>query len=76
MLDKWENMVYIDGYSHAKITQNNNRNIVLEIQDNDLILKDYSKHKVYLKYRDNVLYNPNNKTTMKGYNYELLQTIN
>ena len=76
MLDKWENMVYIDGYSHAKITQNNNRNIVLETQDNDLILKDYSKHKVYLKYKDNVLYNPNNKKTMKGYNYELLQTIN
>ena len=29
VIDKWENMVYIDAFSHAKITQNNNANMRL-----------------------------------------------
>ena len=68
-------MVYIDGYSHAKISQNNNRNIILLINNDDLILKDYSKLEVYLKYKDNVLYNPSKKIILKEYNTELLKTI-
>lgn len=75
LLDKWENLLYIDGFSHAKISQNNNRNIILLINGDDLILDDYSKHRVYLKYRNNVLYNPRNKIKMKEYNEELLKTI-
>jgi len=75
ILDTWKNMVYIDGYSHAKISQNNNRNILLLINNNDLILKDYSKNEVYLKYKDNVLYNTSKKIILKEYNTELLKTI-
>jgi len=75
LLDKWENMVYIDGFSHAKITQNNNRNIILSMIKNDIILADYSNNKVYLEYRKNILYNPKNKGSIQKYNFELLNTI-
>jgi len=75
MLDKWENMVYIDAFSHAKITQNKNRNVVLGVMKDDISLSDFSKNEVYLKYKENILYTPTNKNTMKNYNQELLNTI-
>lgn len=74
MLDKWENMVYIDGFSHARITQNKNRNVVLEVIKNDITLTDYSDNEVYLKYNENILYMPMNKETMRDYNKEVLNT--
>jgi len=76
MLDKWENMVYIDAFSHAKITQNKNKNVILEIVENDITLSDYSDNEVYLKYQKNILYKPDNKGIMKKYNFELRNTLN
>ena len=75
MLDKWENMVYIDAFSHAKITQNKNRNVVLEVVKDDITLTDHSDSEVYLKYKENILYKPTNKDTMRDYNNELLNTV-
>ncbi|MFH1523009.1 MAG: hypothetical protein ABIE43_04310, partial [Patescibacteria group bacterium] len=75
ILDKWENMVYIDAFSHAKITQNKNRNIVLEVIKDDITLTDHSNNEVYLKYKENILYKPINKEIMRDYNNELLNTI-
>lgn len=75
MLDKWENMVYIDAFSHAKITQNKNRNVVLEVVRNDITLIDHSDNEVYLKHQKNILYKPINKETMKKYNFELLNIL-
>jgi len=75
MLDKWENMVYIDAFSHAKITQNKNRNVVLGIKKDDISLSDFSNNEVYLKYKENILYTPTNKGTMKKYNQDLLKII-
>ena len=75
MLDKWENMVYIDAFSHAKITQNKNRNVILEVIKDDITLTDYSDNKVYLKYTENILYRPTNKEIMINYNKDLLNTI-
>ena len=75
MLDKWENMVYIDAFSHAKITQNKNRNVVLGVIKDDISLSDFSENEVYLKYKENILYTPTNKDTMKNYNQDLLNTI-
>lgn len=76
MLDKWENMVYIDAFSHAKITQNKNKNVILEVVENDITLSDYSDNEVYLKYQKNILYKPDNKRVMKKYNFELRNTLN
>lgn len=75
MIDKWENMVYIDAFSHAKITQNKNRNIILEIIKDDIKLSDYSNNEVYLKNVDNILYKATNQAKMKKYNIDLLTTI-
>lgn len=76
MLDKWENMVYIDAFSHAKITQNKNRNVVLKVvKKDDIVLTDYFNNKVYLKHQKNILYKPTNKYMMKKYNFELLNIL-
>lgn len=75
MLDKWENMVYIDAFSHAKITQNKNRNVILEVVKDDITLTDHSDNEVYLKHPENILYKPTNKNTMKKYNFELLNVL-
>ncbi len=75
MLDKWENMVYIDAFSHAKITQNNNRNVILSTNNDDISLKDHSDNEVYLKYQENIAYQPTNKGTMQHYNHELLNVL-
>jgi hypothetical protein len=75
LLDDWRNMVYIDGHSHAKITQNKNRNIVMESNISDLILKDYSSHKVYLRYLENIAYDTPKQSMMIEYNNELRKTL-
>lgn len=75
LLDKWQNMVYIDAFSHAKITQNKNRNIVMEIEKNDIKLSDYSNNEVYLKFKENILYKIANQIKMKKYNEDLLITV-
>ncbi len=75
LLDKWQNMVYIDAYSHAQITQNRNRNVVMDFNENDMTLSDYSKNTVYLKEVENIAYDASKKVDLKGYNSELLKTI-
>ncbi|MFA5773054.1 MAG: hypothetical protein WC908_00040 [Candidatus Paceibacterota bacterium] len=75
LLDKWENMVYIDAFSHAKITQNRNRNVIIDFVSDDMTLTDHSKNQIYLKVQDNIAYKPTNKTVMKKYNNELLNTV-
>ena len=75
LLDKWENMVYIDAFSHAKITQNNNRNVIMDFISDDMTLTDYSKNQIYLKIKENIAYKPINKIMLKKYNNELLNTI-
>ena len=76
MLDKWENMVYIDAGQHAKITQNNNRNIIMSVEEADVILKDYiNKNSIYLEWQTNILYSPDNQKIMLEYNKKMLKNI-
>lgn len=75
LLDKWENMTYIDGYSHAKITQNSNRNVVMSTSGEDLVLKDYAGNEIHLKNKKNIVYNAQKQTIMLNYNAELLNTV-
>jgi hypothetical protein len=74
LLDKWKNMLYIDGFSHAKITQNQNRNVILSAQNSDLILSDFQSDKVVLKIDKNVAYLKSLQKIMLDYNDELLKT--
>jgi hypothetical protein len=75
ILDRWENMIYIDAYNHAKITQNRNKNVLMDFIQDDMILKDYSKNEVFLKYKENISYEPTKKSVLKKYNFELLNTL-
>ncbi len=75
LIDRWENMIYIDGFNHAKITQNRNQNIVMNFVNNDMTLADYSNNQVYLKYIENIAYKPTNKEVMQKYNSELLNIV-
>ena len=74
-LDQWENLVYIDAYSHAQITQNRNRNVELDFNktNNDTIFKDYSNNNcVVCKYGTNILYDERKQKEMLSYNQKLL----
>lgn len=73
-LDQWENLVYIDAYSHAQITQNRNRNVELDFNEtNDTIFKDYSNNNcVVCKYGTNILYDEHKQKEMLSYNQKLL----
>ncbi len=74
LIDKWENMVYIDAYSHSKITQNGSRNIYLEQEGKDLILRDNAGNQVYLKNNENVLYQVEKQKVILEYNKKLIVT--
>lgn len=78
VLDSWENMIYIDGYTHNKISQTNNKNYVLEFNDKTLILKDGSGNldNVICEYDINVKYDPENKIVMLNYNTNILNELN
>ena len=49
--------------------------LLMVLQDNDLILKDYSDNEVYLKYKKNVLYNLDKQRVMKERNEKLIETV-
>lgn len=75
LLDNWQNMVYIDGYNHAYITQNANKNVIMSAQADDIILNDYSDptQAVHLKHDEHILYNPTHQQSMLQYNAQMLE---
>lgn len=75
LFDKWENMVYIDGHSHAKITQNGNRNILMSPLDNDNLILSDNKNTIPFRYNTNILYDPQLRPLMLKYNEELRNTM-
>ncbi len=76
LLDNWKNMVYIDGFSHAKITQNNNKNVLMKFESQRMILEDYSNNKVEFKPGENLLWSEVHKEDMAKYNLMLLEFVN
>jgi site-specific DNA-methyltransferase (adenine-specific) len=73
LFDDWRNLVYIDAFSHAKITQNRNKNVLMSGIDNDIILSDYSENSVLLRYEDNIRYHLPLQRAMLEYNKQLNQ---
>ena len=74
ILDDWRNMIYIDGFTHAQITQNRNLNVKIEvIPPDDLKLIDYSVSAVFVNNPENALYDRTNLPTMLQYNEDLLK---
>lgn len=75
LLDNWKNMLYIDGYSHAKVTQNRNKNIILKANNGDLTLNDFSGKSVYLKIGKNTLYDLTKQCLLLDHNLKLRATL-
>jgi hypothetical protein len=75
LFDKWINMVYIDAFSHAKITQNKNRNVLMSASENGLILSDFNDNKVQLTKDFQLLYSGSNQKKMLDYNEQLRTTL-
>ncbi|MDR0643331.1 MAG: hypothetical protein LBG05_00255 [Treponema sp.] len=72
LLDVWINMVYIDAFSHAKITQNNNNNVQMEHEGTTVILNDLIGNNVELVLNNNIMYSPDKLNDMLDYNTKLL----
>jgi hypothetical protein len=75
LLDSWKNMVYIDGFNHAKITQNRNLNVIMEIDKSDITLIDYSHNRIDFFFKKNILWNPKHSLVMHDYNQKLLDFV-
>ena len=71
-IDQWENLVYIDAYSHAKITQNRNKNVKLEFENSDAIFEDSTQSQIKCEMNKNIVYNKNLQKEMLRYNEKLL----
>ena len=63
VIDKWENMVYIDAFSHAKITQNNNANF-----------SDFNDCIVHCENHTNIKYDTEKQELMLDYNKRILDS--
>lgn len=76
ILDDWQNLVYIDAFSHAQITQNNNANVKLSFDDEQAIFEDFDKQQVKCKKQENILYDIKKEGLMLDYNQKLLLATN
>lgn len=74
LLDNWRNMAYIDGYSHAKISQGGNKKIIMKSDAEDIVLKDEVDKKITLKKDGNIIYDVKNQNKMIEYNGDLLHS--
>lgn len=73
MLDDWKNMVYIDAFSHAKISQSGNKHVIMTAANDDIILSDIAAvHPPVLLGKDtNIKYGSSKLPVMLKYNYKL-----
>ncbi|GAA7159812.1 hypothetical protein VN0480_04700 [Helicobacter pylori] len=79
LLDKWENLIYIDAFNHAKISQTQNKHICLYFKNCDVILSKGLKgeqESLYFTYIKNVLYKLDLQNAMLEYNKDLLHSKN
>lgn len=69
-LDVWQNMIYIDGYTHSKISHTNNKNTKLQFEGDDIILQDTAMivDDIWCINKTNVLYDVTKQDLMKEYN--------
>lgn len=74
VIDKWENMVYIDAFSHAKITQNNNANMRLSFENDNANFGDFNDCIVHCENNTNIKYDTKKQELMLDYNKRILDS--
>ena len=72
LLDTWDNMVYIDGYTHAQMTQKRHKNVIMKLAGDDIELLDYQNTSIRLVHDKNIKYSPLNQPIMIRRNKALL----
>lgn len=72
VLDSWKNLVYIDAYSHAKITQQRNKNVVLNFSEHNVTFSDFQGNYIECVSDENIIYKQSLQDTMKNYNESIL----
>lgn len=77
LLDKWDNMLYIDAKTHAIITQRGTKHVKLsfKINSHNVELTNYSGDKMELASKNNVIYNHDLKDLLVIKNNELLNAF-
>ena len=73
-IDDWRNLAYIDAFSHAQITQNNNANVRLSFSEETAIFSDFSGSKVCCERSTNIKYDVSKQEIMLQYNRQLLDS--
>ncbi len=73
ILDNWKNLVYIDAFSHAQITHNNNANVILKFTDDYVIFIDFENKEVKCKKYIDISYDDSKQDIMLEYNKRLLE---
>ncbi len=66
-------MVYIDAFSHAQITHNNNANVILKFTDDYVIFIDFENKEVKCKKYIDISYDDSKQDIMLEYNKRLLE---
>lgn len=77
VLDVWQNMIYIDGYTHSKLSQTNNKNVVIKFIDSDICLSDAANKlpDIICRKNINVEYDIDNQEIMLNYNRNILASL-
>lgn len=76
LFDNWKNMIYLDAFSHAKITQNQNRNIWLTSPfPGELSLDDTRGNLVRIVNEVTCQFDPSKVTEMLDYNQQLVLNV-
>ena len=73
-IDDWRNLAYIDAFSHAQITQNNNANMRLSFNNEPAIFSDFIGTKVRCDRQTHIKYDVRKQGIMLQYNGRLLDS--
>ena len=73
LIDNWKNLLYVDGFSHSKISQNKNKNVKMSVSKEDIILTDIKieEDKIHLTNKKNVSYKIKLQKCLLNYNKKL-----
>ncbi len=77
MLDNVNNLIYLHKNKHREITNNNNKNVYLCIDENKAVFLDFEKHSIVAKNNEDSLYAKKKKiiSLMDKHNKEMISKI-
>jgi len=71
LFDNWQNLIYIDAFTHAKVSQSGNKHVRLVISGDGLALEAHDGERIELIEGENLIYSRALKNKMLTYNSRL-----